>query len=401
MIKAVLLDLDDTLLGNPTEQFVKAYLGLLSQSLGQSFPPEVMQGLMVATHAVAHKRDPLRTNEEAFYEAIAPYLLAGRDAFDPPVAEFYRAVFPGLRAHTTERPFVRGMVEWLIGEGYQVVVATNPFFPRVAIEQRLAWAGLPAGVIPFALVTTLENMHFCKPHPEYYEEILARIGVQADEAIMIGDDWQNDIVPAWQAGLNTFWAPTNGTEPVAVPPVMPDGSGALEDFARLIQNAGWLRSLTPRPLAADQIAPRLAGNLAAVLGAAREVPPHVWSMRPDPEEWSPVEVLCHLEESERLVQRARLETIAREANPFLTDPNPPLGPGMRDCPPGGWPVALAFAAERQKTLDFLAGLPAGAWNRPARHSVFGPTTLLEMASFTAQHDRLHLTQLCQTVGKCL
>ncbi len=400
MIKAVLLDLDDTLLGNPTEQFIKAYLGSLSQTLGQSFPPEVMQGLLIATRAVAHKHDPQRTNEETFYEAIAPYLPSGRDGFAPHVAEFYRTVFPGLRSYTTERTFVRGMVEWLIGEGYQVVVATNPFFPRVAIEQRLAWAGLPVDEITFALVTTLENMHFSKPHPEYYEEILARVGVQSDEAIMIGDDWENDIAPAWQAGLNTFWAPTVG-ERVTVPPVAPDGIGTLEDFARLIRDEGWLRSLTPRPLTPDQIAPRLTGNIAAILGAARDVPPHVWHMHPDPDEWSPVEVLYHLEESERLVQRARLEAIAREANPFLADPNPPPGPATRECPPSGWTVALAFAAERQNTLDFLAALPADAWDRPARHSIFGPTTLLEMANFTAQHDRLHLTQLCQTVGKCL
>lgn len=399
MIKAVLLDLDDTLLGNPTEQFVKSYLGMLSQSLGESFPPEVMQGLMLATRAVAHKRDPLRTNEEAFYETLAPCLPTDRDGFDVPVAEFYRSVFPGLRPLTTQRPFVRGMVEWLIGEGYQVVVATNPFFPRVAIAQRLEWAGLPIDVIPFALVTTLENMHFCKPRPEYYEEILARIGVQADEAIMIGDDWENDIAPAWAVGLNTFWAPTV-SEPVVVPPVAPDGMGTLEDFARLIRDDGWLRSLAPRPLTPDQIAPRLTGNVAAILGAARDVPAEVWHMRPDADEWSPVEVLCHLEESERLVQRARLGTIAREANPFLADPNPPPGPATRTCPPNGWPVALAFAAERQITLDFLAALPADAWDRPARHSIFGPTTLLEMANFTAQHDRLHLTQLCQTVQKC-
>ena len=164
MIKAVLLDLDDTLLGNPTEQFIKAYLGSLSQTLGQSFPPEVMQGLLIATRAVAHKHDPQRTNEETFYEAIAPYLPSGRDGFAPHVAEFYRTVFPGLRSYTTERTFVRGMVEWLIGEGYQVVVATNPFFPRVAIEQRLAWAGLPVDEITLALVTSLENILFIKPH---------------------------------------------------------------------------------------------------------------------------------------------------------------------------------------------------------------------------------------------
>jgi hypothetical protein len=64
-------------------------------------------------------------------------------------------------------------------------------------------------------------------------------------------------------------------------------------------------------------------------------------------------------------------------------------------------VALEFADERERTLAFLAALPPQAWERPARHYIFGPTTLLEMANFVSQHDRMHIAQLCQTIGKCL
>jgi hypothetical protein len=59
-----------------------------------------------------------------------------------------------------------------------------------------------------------------------------------------------------------------------------------------------------------------------------------------------------------------------------------------------------FATEREQTIALLTGLTDAQWGRPARHSVFGPTTLLEMAAFTARHDRLHINQLCQTLGKC-
>ena len=59
-----------------------------------------------------------------------------------------------------------------------------------------------------------------------------------------------------------------------------------------------------------------------------------------------------------------------------------------------------FRQARERTIALLAGLRPDQWNRPARHSIFGLTNLLEMAHFTAQHDRLHITQLCQTLGKC-
>jgi FMN phosphatase YigB (HAD superfamily) len=401
MIKAVLLDLDDTLLGNPAMKFTEDYLAALDRFLVDRLGLQGMsRALLLATREVLRSQDPLRTNDETFWEAMKPLLPVSRNVFDPAVAEFYRAVYPDLQVGTVRRSEARPFVEWLLEQGLIVAVATNPFFPQTAIEQRLGWAGLPVGEIPFRLVTTMENVHFTKPHLAYYEEILARVGVQADEAIMVGDDWENDMLPARAAGLNTYWvndkAPPDPAQLATI-----DGHGSLADFARLVQDQNWLETLTPRPLEPAQILPRLSGNLAAVLGAVREVPPHAWQMYPDEAEWSPVEVICHLVESEREVQRPRLETILREENSFLSAPNSPPGPATRVCPQDGWRVALAFAAERQKTLAFLAELDGDAWHRPARHSIFGPTTLLEMANFTAQHDRLHLTQLCQTVWRCV
>ena len=401
MIKAVLLDLDDTLLGNPVQPFVDNYLGLLGRFMSERLGLDgIVKPLLAGTRAVITSRDPLRTNWDTFYDVLDPLLTVSRDAFDVAVDDFYRTVYLALQAGTQTRPGARRLVEWLLEQGYAVVVATNPFFPRVAIEQRLAWAGLPVDEVAFSLVTTLENMHYSKPHAAYYEEILARIGVQADEAIMVGDDWDNDMVPAGQAGLNTFWVVPDGRQSPAGHSAEPDGSGTLADFACHVQDENWLETLTPRPATPAQIAPRLNGNLAALLGVVREVPREVWQQRPDKDEWSPVEVLCHLGESEREVQRPRLQTIAQDDNPFLSQPKEPPRPASRVCPDDVWSLAMIFADERRQTVEFLTGLDDDAWDRPARHYIFGPTTLLEMANFIAQHDRLHLTQLCQTVKKC-
>ncbi len=225
MIKAVLLDLDDTLLGNPTQQFVENYLGALDQSLVASLGGgNFVRPLMMATREVVRNLNPLRTNAETFFETFMPFLTVSREEFDRAAADFYSTVYPRLQSFTERRPAARQIVEWLLAHEYSVVVATNPFFPRVAIEGRLNWAGLPMHEIPFRLVTTLETMHFSKPNPHYYEEILAHIGVQADEAVMVGDDWENDIVPAWHAGLNTFWIHDSATLPAPQTTIQPDGN---------------------------------------------------------------------------------------------------------------------------------------------------------------------------------
>nr|MCU0514203.1 DinB family protein [Anaerolineae bacterium] len=98
-------------------------------------------------------------------------------------------------------------------------------------------------------------------------------------------------------------------------------------------------------------------------------------------------------------QRPRLERILREDDPFLIAPRPP-GPDIPVCAEDGHRIAAEFVQERARTMAFVHTLTAAEWQRPARHSIFGRTTLLEMAHFTAQHDRLHLNQLCQTIGRC-
>jgi len=393
MIRAVLLDLDDTLLGNPTEAFVSAYMDALNRYLCERLGVEdTLQPVLAATRAVMLSRDPLRTNEETFYAALAPLLPGHMDAFREGAAAFYEAVYPALRGGTHVRTGARALVEGLAARGYRVVVATNPFFPRVAVKQRLDWAGLPVGEMPFALVTTLENAHFSKPHPDYYEEILARIEVAPGEAIMVGDDWNNDIVPAHRAGLHTYWIAPRDAAPG--PEASPVGVGPLEDFAACVARVGWSDNLAPRPLEPAHIAPRLNGGLAALLGIAREIAPDAWTIRPAPGEWSPAEIVCHLAETERAVHRPRLVEIAQGNEPFLAA----SVPGTGDCSGDGWAAALAFARERQITLDFLAGLADGAWSRPAVHHRLGATTLLGMAEHIVQHDRVHIRQLREALG---
>ncbi len=397
MIKAVLLDLDDTLLGNPTQRFVENYIGALDQFIRERLGlSDISRPLLAGIRQVVRNLDPTRTNQEIFFETFEPLLTVERAAFDQAVAEFYHTAYLGLRAGTAVRTWARPLVERLAAQGYQVVVATNPFFPRIAIEHRMDWAGV--GDFPFNWVTTLENMHFSKPNPHYYEEILARIGVPACEALMVGDDWQNDIVPAWRAGLNTYWIGADDAPGLPDPAVHPDGYGSPDDFARLVLDDGWLDTLTPRPLSPDQIAPRLLGTLAALLGVARAVPASCWNQHPAAGEWSPAEVICHLFATEQVMQRPRLEMIVHADDPLLESRSGLL---LDTCPADGWPLALDFAAERLLTLEFFAGLDASAWNRPARHPRLGPTTLLGLADLIAGHDRIHIHQLLQTIQQCV
>lgn len=225
--RALLFDLDDTLLTNNMDSFVPRYLTLLSTYAAAYHEPSLLiQHLLAATRAMAEIIDPDVSNEQAFWDEFS--LLTGfdREEMSPFFTRFYQTSFDEIQSLTEPRPEARPLLEWAIYEGYWVVIATNPVFPRVAVDRRLAWAGIAD--LDYDLVTSYEIMHSTKPHVSYYREILQRLDCSPDEALMVGDDWERDILPARHVGIETYWiAPKGANSPN---PSVPTRQGTLADF---------------------------------------------------------------------------------------------------------------------------------------------------------------------------
>ncbi len=238
MLKAILFDLDDTLLGNPMDTFTSAYLGALSSHASHLIPPQrLVAELMRATSVMDANDGTGLTNKAAFDAVFFPALGYERAVLEPLFDRFYAEEFPKLRQETQQRPAARSLVEWAFARGLQVVIATNPLFPRTAIEQRIDWAGVPVTDFDYALVTTYENMYATKSHPAYYLEILTWLGRQPDECLMIGDNWEWDVVRATSVGIPAYWI----AEPDQAPPAddaTPLGQGTLADLWAWIEAGG-------------------------------------------------------------------------------------------------------------------------------------------------------------------
>ncbi len=393
MIKAVLLDLDDTLLLNSDTTFIQAYLQAAEKFFTNTYNrPNMRQDLLQTLAAMQAPRDYQHTNTDIALQTIATgeHPLADLSTF---FDRFYAEAYPALQAYTNQTETAHRLYQQLRQCGYAVIIATNPVYPATAIEQRLAWAGLPPEPEKYAFVTTGDNMHAIKPSPDYYAEILARVGVEPDEALMVGNSTENDIQPASKLGLPTYHVTTSEQ-----PADITHRSGTLDDLLTMVEQHNGLPHFAPQPLAPAAILPQLRGNLGALFGLLSAVQPHQWRQHPIPSEWSILEVMHHLVESETTIQRPRLERILNEQNPFLSPPAAPQPRPAADT--DGILLVQQFVTERKKTINKLTDLSADDWQRPARHSTFGNTTLLEMAHFTAQHDRMHITQICQTLGRC-
>ncbi len=222
-IRAVLFDLDDTLLVNDMNRFVKEYFDLLTPGMAHLVPPKkFITALFRATFAMMKNRNPAVTNQQVFIDHFFPSVGRTAEEMMPLFDEFYESRFGSLRSLTAPNPAARLAVRTAIDAGCEVVVATNPIFPETAMRQRMDWAGVSD--LPFRLVTSYEIMHTAKPNSFYYREILELIGRRPEECVMVGDDWGNDMAPAMEVGLNVFWV--DGAAGVPDSPPL----GPLSDF---------------------------------------------------------------------------------------------------------------------------------------------------------------------------
>ncbi len=204
MLQAVLFDLDGTLLSVHTEDLMNEYFKEIAGAVAGVIEPErFIQALLDSTGAMLNNLDPKLTNASVFWDDFSRRLGPGKAAeLEPLLDDFYarkfsklsRVVKPGGQAHEV----VRKVVEMDL----VIALATNPVFPATAIQERMKWAGIEH--LPWALVTSYENMHFCKPHPEYYLEIAARLEVEPQRCLMVGNDVEKDILPAAAAGMRTY-----------------------------------------------------------------------------------------------------------------------------------------------------------------------------------------------------
>lgn len=241
MIKALLFDLDDTLLDSNMDQLMQQYFErIMGHSDGLIDREQFLQELLLGTRAMMTSTDTAVSNRDTFWQ-----FFHRRTGLDIPSTEahfnqFYETEFPQLQSFTRVRPTAREMIRWAFDRDYRVVIATNPVFPRRAVEYRLAWAGVPVDEFDYTLVTTYENAHATKPHAAYYRQILSVVGCQPQEALMIGDDWEQDIVPADRLGLFTYWI--NSVDQRLPDPDCVDGYGTLDALYTRLQ-AGWLEQL--------------------------------------------------------------------------------------------------------------------------------------------------------------
>lgn len=201
MIKAVLFDLDDTLLRLNLTAFIARYVSgatRLLASAARTSPAALGIPYVRAFLAMdAQDREDSLTNERLFNQTFLA--STGIPLDDPVIADlmtyYEEQVVPGFSGGIVAArpvPGAREAIEAVHDAGLLCALATNPTFSLSCDRARMGWAGV--GEDNFALVSTYSNSTRCKPSTRYYQEFANQLGVRLEECLMVGNDAVRDIV---------------------------------------------------------------------------------------------------------------------------------------------------------------------------------------------------------------
>lgn len=211
VIRAVLFDLDDTLVRLNLTAFLTRYVAGCSRllaSVARTNPIALGLPYVRAFLAMdAQDRQDSLTNEQIFNKVMLE--TTGIPLDDPVIADlvtYYETeIVPGFGdGLVAARPVegARRAIQAVHDAGLICALATNPTFSLACDRARMGWAGVDEK--DFALISTAANSTRCKPSVRYYQEFANQLGVRLEECLMVGNDAARDIVRP-DCGLRTAY----------------------------------------------------------------------------------------------------------------------------------------------------------------------------------------------------
>lgn len=216
MIRAVLLDLDDTLLD--TGAAMVAAGEAAAAALWPQAGPEVQHGAGVHFQADQSGIFARFTTGELSFAQMRHARVADLLDFlalapaDEAVQRFEDVYEPAFLANLDLFDDVMPVLEVLRSLGMPTGVLTNS--SSAYTSRKLEVAGLAGS---FAVVATRDSLGFGKPDPRAFHHACRLMGTAPSETLYLGDHLEIDAIAAKEAGLRAVWLhrdPVDAVDPV-------------------------------------------------------------------------------------------------------------------------------------------------------------------------------------------
>jgi hypothetical protein len=210
---------------------------------------------------------------------------------------------------------------------------------------------------------------------------------------MVGNDAERDLIPAQRLGLKTFFIDGDSASGLG----FEAGRGRLADLRPWLESVN-ITTLEPSFKTREAILAIMVSTPAVLRSLSASLEDAGWRKEPSHDDWALNQIVCHLRDTEREIHQIQLSLMIEREGAFIPRPDSGVWANEREYLNVDGSAALTdFALARIDNLKTLRALDDQIWSRSARHAIFGPTNLLEVTSFMADHDRLHVQQAWKTL----
>jgi hypothetical protein len=150
----------------------------------------------------------------------------------------------------------------------------------------------------------------------------------------------------------------------------------------------------PPPLTPEQVARLLQSNAAQIRAEMEALPDAALAWHPEDGEWCVKEVVGHIIEAERRGFAGRIRTLLEEASPrFAGWDQEAVAAARGDCKRSPGEVLDEYLAQRESSVQLVAGLTEEQLDRSGEHERVGRLSIRDLMHEWIHHDRNHLRQL--------
>ena len=190
--KNIIFDYDGTLVMGSTDEFFKVFFREVIAKYVKWFlsdPAPFKDAFLKSIDAMANNSSD-ETNETVFYNSMSN--LTGievaklKDFF----VDFYDNEFKYTHEAYDPIPVMSEVLDYLHGRGYNLVLATDPMFPRNALDFKLSDCGINPRY--FSLITSNQNCNRTKVSQDFYNMVLNKINIRPEETLMVGNHIDKD-----------------------------------------------------------------------------------------------------------------------------------------------------------------------------------------------------------------
>ena len=233
----IIFDLDGTLLPMDVNHFMTSYQEALEAYFEPLNPQSnlFLQVMASVKHVIETKNH--QTNENKFFDHFFNDFTGSKDLYIDHFNQFYETDFSLAQKSTKVSKEMIEAIKILKEKNYKLIIATNPIFPMVANIKRIGWAGLDPE--DFDYISSFEKNKFCKPHLDFYKEVLNANHLNPDNVLMVGNDAQEDL-SVQALGIKTYLITNHLINRQETLPYT-DYKGSYDDFLNFVKNLKEIR----------------------------------------------------------------------------------------------------------------------------------------------------------------